>query len=124
MKRFDQINVIPFIDIMLVLLAIVLTSATFVAQGSLPITLPKASQSGTPTNSNSQEISIDQQGQIYLNEQTTSLESLNHFLAQQKPDTHFFLRVDAEVRFEKFVAVIDALKQHRLEQVSILTQVD
>jgi biopolymer transport protein ExbD len=33
MKRFDQINVIPFIDIMLVLLAIVLTTATFISQG-------------------------------------------------------------------------------------------
>ncbi len=42
MKRFDQINVIPFIDIMLVLLAIVLTTATFISQGRLDINVPTA----------------------------------------------------------------------------------
>ena len=40
MKKFDQINVIPFIDIMLVLLAIVLTSASFISQGKIPVTPP------------------------------------------------------------------------------------
>ena len=42
MKRMDQINVIPFIDIMLVLLAIVLTTATFIVEGRLEIRLPEA----------------------------------------------------------------------------------
>jgi biopolymer transport protein ExbD len=42
MKRFDQINMIPFIDIMLVLLAIVLTTASFISQGMIPLDLPKA----------------------------------------------------------------------------------
>ncbi|OYV24794.1 MAG: energy transducer TonB, partial [Halothiobacillus sp. 20-54-6] len=42
MRRFDQINVIPFIDIMLVLLAIVLTTATFIAQGEISVNLPEA----------------------------------------------------------------------------------
>lgn len=44
MKRFDQINMIPFIDIMLVLLAIVLTTATFVSQGLIEVNLPNAQQ--------------------------------------------------------------------------------
>ena len=38
----DSINIVPFIDIMLVLLVIVLTSATFIAQGKIPIAIPKA----------------------------------------------------------------------------------
>ena len=42
MKPMAQINVIPFIDIMLVLLAVVLTTATFVAQGRIPVALPEA----------------------------------------------------------------------------------
>jgi len=41
-KRFDQINVIPFIDIMLVLLVMVLTTATFIKQGVIPVELPHA----------------------------------------------------------------------------------
>lgn len=42
-KKFDQINVIPFIDIMLVLLVMVLTTATFIKQGVIPVDLPEAS---------------------------------------------------------------------------------
>lgn len=45
-KRFDQINVIPFIDIMLVLLVMVLTTATFIKQGIIPVDLPEAKKSG------------------------------------------------------------------------------
>jgi hypothetical protein len=48
MKRMDQINVIPFIDVMLVLLAIVLTTATFLIEGRLPIRLPAAETQTTP----------------------------------------------------------------------------
>jgi len=48
MKKFDQINVIPFIDIMLVLLAIVLMTATFIAQGKIDVNLPTSKAPATP----------------------------------------------------------------------------
>lgn len=44
-KPFDTINVIPFVDIMLVLLTIVLTTSSFIASGRVPIHLPRAAQS-------------------------------------------------------------------------------
>ena len=47
MKKFDQINVIPFIDIMLVLLAIVLMTATFIAQGKIDVNLPTSKAPAT-----------------------------------------------------------------------------
>lgn len=42
MKRFDQINMIPFIDIMLVLMAVVMTTASFVEIGLIDVNLPVA----------------------------------------------------------------------------------
>ncbi len=45
MKRIDTINVIPFIDIMLVLLVMVLTTATFIRTGLIPVDLPDDSPS-------------------------------------------------------------------------------
>lgn len=68
MKRFDQINVIPFIDIMLVLLAIVLTTATFVAQGRIPLQLPEAEHAAQPVNEKPMEISIDERARSILME--------------------------------------------------------
>lgn len=43
-KPFETINVIPFVDIMLVLLTMVLTTANFIATGRIPLALPQASQ--------------------------------------------------------------------------------
>ena len=62
MKRFDQINVIPFIDVMLVLLAIVLTTATFVAQGTIPVNLPVSQSASKFRDQKPVEITIDEQG--------------------------------------------------------------
>ena len=42
-EKFDEINIIPFIDIMLVLLAIVLVTASFISQGKIKVNVPKAS---------------------------------------------------------------------------------
>ena len=43
LKKYDSINVIPFIDVLLVLLTIVLMTSTFISKGIIPISLPKAS---------------------------------------------------------------------------------
>ena len=49
-KAFDYLNVIPLVDVMLVLLTIVLTTSTFIATGGIEVQLPKAAASkpGTP----------------------------------------------------------------------------
>ena len=44
-KEFDYMNVIPLVDVMLVLLTIVLTTSTFIATGAIPVELPKATAS-------------------------------------------------------------------------------
>ncbi len=122
MKRFDQINVIPFIDIMLVLLAIVLTTATFIVQGSIPIDLPRA-HSGSPVSEQKAFIiTIDQAGIFHHKEHTVSAIQLNALLAELHDSRQIQLRIDAGTRFEAFVTVMDALKRHSLERVSIITK--
>ena len=66
MKRMDQINVIPFIDIMLVLLAIVLTTATFIVEGRLQIRLPAATSQTPPPAVERVEIAVDAAGGLFL----------------------------------------------------------
>ncbi|MDI6890307.1 MAG: biopolymer transporter ExbD [Thermodesulfovibrionales bacterium] len=65
-KEFDYINVIPFVDVMLVLLTIVLMTSTFIATGVIPVELPKASKSHEETL-RTQTIEIDRNGNIYPN---------------------------------------------------------
>ena len=45
-RDIDQINVIPLVDVMLVLLVIVLTTATFITTGQVPVQLARANESG------------------------------------------------------------------------------
>jgi biopolymer transport protein ExbD len=74
-KEFDYINVIPFVDIMLVLLTIVLTTSTFIATGVIPVELPKASKNQEEILK-TQTIEIDREGRIYLNSQPLLIDDL------------------------------------------------
>ncbi len=121
MKKFDQINVIPFIDIMLVLLAIVLTTATFIAQGRIPLKLPETQHAAAPQNDKPLEISIDEARKVYLDGSVVHLLALEQRLGQAKVDQPIVLRVDASVPFNDVVAVLDILQKYHLDKLSIVT---
>src|SRR5690606_34908116 len=65
-KRIDTINVIPFIDIMLVLLAIVLTTATFISRGVIEVDYPESAATAGAAPEDSFEISITADGLLYV----------------------------------------------------------
>ena len=122
MRKFDNINVIPFIDIMLVLLAIVLTTATFVNNGQLDITLPETGGESQEARPDLVRISIDAEEKYYLDDQALSIEDLQKKLSVLDKQTPVNLEIDQSVAFEKFILIIELLKQLSLDQVSILTQ--
>jgi biopolymer transport protein ExbD len=122
MKPLATMNVIPFIDIMLVLLAIVLTTATFVAQGKIPVNLPSAEQAGPLPTAATVEIAIDAGGEIYLDGEAVRPDALAGRFAGMAGDTPILLRVDGRTAFEHFVEVVDRLKAHELTNLSIVTK--
>lgn len=126
MKRFDQINMIPFIDIMLVLLAIVLTTASFVSQGLIPVNLPTAEQVSEPSEDEEPlEIAINAHNEFFLGEEKITLEQMAEKLkVQAKPETLIVLRIDKAAVFEHFVKLIDLLKAQELNNLSIQAQQD
>ena len=124
MRRFDQINMIPFIDIMLVLLAIVLTTATFISQGVIDIALPEAESSETmrQVKEKTLEIAINAENKVFLDGEASTQEILTARLESLKKETPVLLRVDKEVAFKHFVSVIDLLKKNKLEKLTIITK--
>ena len=122
MKPMSTMNVIPFIDIMLVLLAIVLTTATFVAQGKIPVTLPKASEAQPLQLHQPVELTVSDAGRLFIDGQEATLDSLTQRLAQLHKDTPMLLRIDEKAQFRHFVAIIDLLKAAQLNNVSIATK--
>jgi biopolymer transport protein ExbD len=122
MRKFDSINVIPFIDIMLVLLAIVLTTATFVANGQLDIALPESAAGSQDSRAEQIEIAIDRNEKFYMDGDELLLEQIGTRLQGQATETRIILLIDETVEFRKFVELIDLLKAHALDNVSILTR--
>ena len=121
-KEFDYMNVIPLVDVMLVLLTIVLTTSTFIATGGIPVELPKASPSQTGALK-SQSVEIDRNGLIYLNGKVVSLRELSAAIAPLERSVPVLIRADREVGLQSFVDVLDVVKTLGFQKVSLQTQV-
>ncbi|MGE4295991.1 MAG: biopolymer transporter ExbD [Campylobacterales bacterium] len=125
LKKFDSINVIPFIDIMLVLLAIVLTTATFIAQGAIKVALPeaKSSQPQTPAPGQKRiEIAINDKGEFFFDHEKVTSFTLLVRLDDLKREDMIVIRADKQAAFEDFMRVLDALKERKLENVAIAAE--
>lgn len=120
-KPIDGLNMVPFIDIMLVLLTIVLTTSSFIASGRIPVHLPQASASA-PDNSQIETIEIDAEGQVFHAGEPISLDALAVRLSALEPDTPFLLRADKRVALQSFVDVADLLKQKGFSKVAVQTE--
>lgn len=118
--RFDQMNMIPFIDIMLVLLAIVLTTASFVSMGLIDVNLPVAEQySEVSSEREVLEIALNAERILYFQGEELSLSDLDEQLANLPADHFLVLRIDKSVPFEQFIELVDLLKTHSLANLSI-----
>ena len=122
-KKFDQINVLPFIDIMLVLLVIVLTSASFVSKGKIPVDLPKASNSGEKFVQKMKTIVIDKNGLFYFDDKKVDFKTLKELILRLDPKKDALLiKSDAKSQFQNFVQVIDLLKTVGFTKINIETK--
>lgn len=117
---FAGINVIPFIDIMLVLLTIVLTTATFIANGTIPVNLPKAEHS--TTDGRGLTVEINPAGTIYFHGSECSLEALRLALATEDRQTPFLIRADRAVALQSFVDVLGVVRELGFAKMSLQTE--
>jgi len=121
-ERFDKINVVPFIDIVLVLLVIVLATASFINKKSVKVDLPTAS-SKTVTEKKAIMISIDKEGKYFYEKTELSLENLEVKLKKLDPKKDVIsLQTDQKTEFQKFVSIIDILKEKGFQNLSIITK--
>jgi biopolymer transport protein ExbD len=120
-KEFDYMNVIPLVDVMLVLLTIVLTTSTFIASGAVPVELPKASKSREEILK-TQTIQINRAGQLYLNATPVSLEGLKDSMQAVGRDIPILIRADRTLELQVFVDVIDVVKNLGFRKVSLQTE--
>ena len=117
-RELDQINVIPLVDVMLVLLVIVLTTATFITTGQIPVDLAKAKEAGDRRDV-PLILTLTKEGQLFLNEQAVTKETLQAAMASHPRESLVVVRADRVTLLERFVEIVDAVRGLGFKQVSL-----
>lgn len=119
----EPLNIVPFIDIMLVLLAMVLSISTFIAKGEIQINLPQSKTADVPKEAPEQRIvQVDAMGDFFLDSQKLSFEELAQAIANLSREQPVLLRVDKDSTFDHFIQVIDLFKANNHENFRIATE--
>lgn len=115
-EDIDAINVVPLVDVMLVLLTIVLTTATFIATGRIPIDLAEA-RHATPRQEAPVVLTLTLHRLLYLNDQPVA--DLAGALAATSRKTPVVVRADGGLALKVFVELVDRVKTLGFQQVSL-----
>ena len=119
-----EINMTPFVDVMLVLLIIFIVTLP-VIQHSVKIELPKAASSASNSKPETIQVSIDAKGQIFWN---TTPVSLDEYIvkakqaASQEPIPDVNLRADRRVKYDSVAQVLSASKRNGLTKLGFVTE--
>lgn len=117
-QQVDQINVIPLVDVMLVLLVIVLTTATFISTGQIPVNLAKAKSVGDRKDV-PVVITITADGGLFLNDKPVPEGGLPAAMEAHARESAVVVRADKVTILERFVAVVDEVRGLGFQQVSL-----
>lgn len=122
-QGFNNMNVIPLVDVMLVLLTIVLTTSTFIAVGAMPVELPTTS---TADNAplKTKTIEIDRKGNLFLESRPVSLTALQELLGPLEKSMPILVRADKTIALQVFVDVMDVVKCLGFTKVSLQTELE
>ena len=122
LKKYDSINVIPFIDVLLVLLAIVLLTSTFITKGIIPVSLPSSNNADNLKPDKEIILVIQENGDLFIEDRPETLENIEQIILKSSKETPIHINTDKNSKFESFVQVLDMLKKHSYSNVSIVTK--
>lgn len=117
-QDIDQINVIPLVDVMLVLLVIVLTTATFISTGQIPVNLAKA-KAVSDRKDVPIIITLTSEGSLFVNDKPVTDGELPSTLLAESRESAVVVRADKVTLLEKFVALVDEIRGLGFHQVSL-----
>ncbi|MCI5968069.1 TonB system transport protein ExbD [Helicobacter sp.] len=123
MQKTEGLNIIPFIDIILVLLAMVLSISTFIAHGEIKLELPKTDSSTQSTpNKDKIQIAINAENIFFLDGKESNLQEIQTKLDSTHKTTAIELKSDKNAKFDSFIQVIDILRKNHHENFQIITE--
>jgi biopolymer transport protein ExbD len=118
----NDINITPFVDVVLVLLVIFMVTAPVMIKESLKVNLPKTLTSDITSKANSVGVAITKEGQVLFNGKLMGPESLQtelRSIAKNAPETNFLISADTDTRHGEVVKMIDMLKKNNLNRFAL-----
>jgi TonB system transport protein ExbD (group 1) len=127
-EQNSDINVTPFVDVMLVLLIIFMVAAPL-ASVSVEVNLPSAVAKASPNPPKPVYISIKQSGQVFIGDFPTTIDEMGQDLAKNigKRDPskeRIFIRADEKVRYGAFMEVMNTLQDNGFYSVALVGRDD
>jgi biopolymer transport protein TolR len=122
-SSLSEINIVPFVDVMLVLLVIFMITAP-ILQSGIEVDVPKTKTVQEITQDRL-VVSIDRAQTVYIGNEPVNIHQLGAKLKSQmsgQSNEAVFLRCDESVPFGSFATVVDALRQSGIQNISIVTE--
>ncbi|MEO5335648.1 MAG: protein TolR [Magnetospirillum sp. WYHS-4] len=122
-QPMSEINVTPFVDVMLVLLVIFMVTAPLLTVG-VQVDLPKTSATAIPGQDEPLAVSVDATGKVYIMEAETDLEALGARLmaiTHANPEARIFVRGDKGVNYGRVMEVMGAINASGFRKVALIT---
>lgn len=120
----SEINVTPFVDVMLVLLVIFMVTAPLMTIG-IPVNLPKVKAPNINENTEPLTISVSKEGKLYIQDTEVQLDTLLpkvQAIMNAKPETRIFVRGDEEIAYRRIMEVMGTLHSAGYSKVALLTK--
>ena len=119
-----EINVTPFVDVMLVLLIIFMVTAPMMVQG-VDVSLPEATSGDLSTEKEHLIVTVDRESKIHINEFPVTLATLRDKMGEirkGRSDQDVFLRADKAVPYGTVVRVMAEVKAAGVEKLGMVTE--
>lgn len=120
----SQINVTPFVDVMLVLLIIFMVTAPMMIQG-VDVSLPEATSEPLQSEIETLLITIDKNNHVYINDYRVTLDFLQEKLQkilEGREDRSVYLRADKDISYGMVVRVMSEIKNAGVEKLGMVTE--
>ena len=120
----SEINVTPFVDVMLVLLIIFMVTAPLLTVG-IPVDLPKVKATALTDQKDPIEITVSLEGQVYIGESEVEVENLIpriNAITEQNTEARIYIRGDRVVAYGRIMEIMSIINSAGYIKVALITQ--
>ncbi len=122
--QMSEINVTPFVDVMLVLLIVFMVTAPLLTVG-IPVDLPKVKASALTDKKDPIEITVNLEGEVYIGESLVQIENLItriNAITEQNTDARIYIRGDRVVAYGRVMEIMSIINSAGYIKVALITQ--